>query len=144
MIASINPLMPKLASRRLNVVTMVTTPKSPGVKIRARMTVLNTWAPSASAEAETVAAAPRTARRRNSWPPFPGSKAPLASNGIIFYVFVICSKGHLQRGLHSVRRIIPSGTERFDKPDQDGLAISRFETFGGGRSGFGPCRKVQY
>ena len=64
-------------------VTMVTTPKSAGVSSRARMTVLTTWAASDSAWADTVAAAPRTARRRNSPSSATGRNAPLASNGII-------------------------------------------------------------
>jgi hypothetical protein len=64
-------------------VTMVTTPKSAGVSRRARITVLITWAARVSPEADTVAAALRMARRRNSWLPALGWKAPLESNGII-------------------------------------------------------------
>ena len=64
-------------------VTMATTPKSAGVSSRARMTVLTTWTAKASAWANTVAAAPRTARRRNSPSLAIGWNAPLASNGVI-------------------------------------------------------------
>ena len=62
-------------------VTMATTPKSAGVSSRARTTVGTTCSASDSAWADTVAAAPRTARRRNSLPSATGWNAPLASNG---------------------------------------------------------------
>jgi hypothetical protein len=65
------------------VVTIVTTPKSAGVSSRAKMTVLITWAARDSPEADIVAAAPRTARRRKSWLSALGQNAPLASKGII-------------------------------------------------------------
>ena len=64
-------------------VTMVTTPKSAGVSRRARTTVPTTWSCERQPRSRNVAAAPRTARRRNSPLPATGLKAPLASNGII-------------------------------------------------------------
>src|SRR5215469_3456564 len=83
MTASVKPLNPKLTNRRLNVVTMATTPKSAGVKSRARTTVLATWIAVLTPVANTEAPAPRTARRRSSLPTTTGRKAPLVSNGVI-------------------------------------------------------------
>src|ERR1019366_10721805 len=57
--------------------------KSAGVNRRARMTVLITWSARFSPLADTVAPAPRTARRRNLLPSTTERKAPLASNGVI-------------------------------------------------------------
>ena len=73
----------------MEILTMVTTPKSAGVNSRARTTVLTNCAPSDRAEADIVAAAPRTASRRNSWPRSPGRKAPLASKGIMPYLSLL-------------------------------------------------------
>ena len=80
--------------RRLNVVTIVTTPKSAGVSSRAKMTVLIVWAARDSPEADIVAAALRTATRRKSWLPALGRNAPLASNGIILYFLVESVRDH--------------------------------------------------
>src|SRR5438309_4148700 len=85
MIASLKPFAPKLIRSRLKVVTIVTTPKSAGVSSLARITVPPICRTSDTPAADIVAAAPRTARRRNSLPSETGRKAPLASNGIMFY-----------------------------------------------------------
>src|SRR5215471_8944999 len=83
MTASVNPLRPKLPKSALKVVTMVTTPKSAGIKSRPRITVLITWAPSDPPEVDMVTAAPRTAWRRMLVTGDMERNAPLLSNGLV-------------------------------------------------------------
>src|SRR5271157_1461642 len=80
-IASVNPFSPKLDSRRLKVVTMVTTPKSAGVSSRARTTVAAICTANDTPWAKTITPAPRTAVRRSPSALAMGWKAPLESKG---------------------------------------------------------------
>ena len=61
--------------------TMVTTPKSPGVSNRARTTVAAICRTKETPWAKIVTPAPRTAARRNPWPSAMGWKSPLESKG---------------------------------------------------------------
>src|SRR5687767_570813 len=68
---------------RLNVVTMATSPKSSGVRSRARMTVATICTTNPAPCDSTVTPAPRSASRRIPSPPAGGRKAPVSSKGFM-------------------------------------------------------------
>ena len=83
--ASAYPFCPKLMRSKLNVVTIVTKPKSEGISSRAKTTVEINWTAKTTPWANTVAPAPRTARRRNPPSTLVSWNSPFASKG--FKVF---------------------------------------------------------
>src|ERR1700687_3420285 len=79
--ASVKPFSPKFVSSRLKVVTIAISPKSMGVRSRARTTVAMIWMANENPEEKTVTPALRTATRRNPPPSAAGRNAPLSSKG---------------------------------------------------------------
>ena len=86
------PFNPKLRNNKLNVVTMVTIPKSAGVSNRARITVAPICTKRDVPDAKTVAPAPRTAARRNPLPVAIEQNLPAASKG--FNGLAMCDEDH--------------------------------------------------
>src|ERR1700723_227093 len=71
-------------SSKLNVVTIVTTPKSEGINSLARTTVATSWTPNTNPWANTVTPPPRTARPRKPPPTSVGWNLPVVSKGFKF------------------------------------------------------------
>src|SRR5688572_8726877 len=83
MIASVKPFSPKFMNSKLNVVTIVSTPKSPGARIRASTTVPTIWTTKPNPCENTVTPAARTANLETLTPPEVEQKSPLRSNGFM-------------------------------------------------------------
>ena len=112
MTASVKPLSPKLDQRRLKVVTIVTTPKSAGVNIRAKITVLITWAASASRRSGYC----RCGTANREAPQFVASRPRVEdTTGIKWNHSLSLVEVPLIRRLYSVSHFIPVGERVFGR-----------------------------
>ena len=108
--SSAKPFRPKPRNRRLNVVTIVTTPKSDGCSNLAKTTTDAIWTANVLVDPAIAAPAPRTADRRSSSPVAIGVKCTVGLKGF-----------HVLSWLSSKRLALTSQAPRFSWAGLDAI-----------------------